>query len=98
MKYYEVAEITLNLNSKGYEMGDAVSYTHLDVYKRQILPSAMKNGCSVPLVRKKENLSDFWLRFYGNTKPRVTIWRMPYGTMKNTGRAGHRKRKRPYRC
>lgn len=22
MKYYEVAEITLNLNSKGYEMGD----------------------------------------------------------------------------
>lgn len=22
MEYYEVAEITLNLNSKGYEMGD----------------------------------------------------------------------------
>lgn len=25
MKYYEVAEITLNLNSKGYEMGDEES-------------------------------------------------------------------------
>lgn len=25
MEYYEVAEITLNLNSKGYEMGDEES-------------------------------------------------------------------------
>lgn len=25
MKYYEVAEITLNLKSKGYEMGDEES-------------------------------------------------------------------------
>ena len=27
-----------------------------------------ENGCSVPLVRKKENLSDFWLGFTGIQK------------------------------
>jgi hypothetical protein len=28
MEYYEVAEITLNLNSKGYEMGDEESLVY----------------------------------------------------------------------
>ena len=63
-----------------------------------ILPSATRNGCSVPSAGKKENLSGFWHQFYRNTKLRVTVWQMPYRTMKNMWRAGHMKRKRPYRC
>ena len=50
------------------------------------------------ISRKKENLSGFWHQFYRNTKLRVTVWQMPYRTMKNMWRAGHMKRKRPYRC
>ncbi len=63
-----------------------------------ILPSTTRNGCSVPSAGKKENLSGFWHQFYRNTKLRVTVWQMPYRTMKNMWRAGHMKRKRPYRC
>ena len=33
-----------------------------------ILPSATRNGCSVPSAGKKENLSGFWHQFYRNTK------------------------------
>lgn len=36
MKYYEVAEITLNLNSKGYEMGDEESSYMGPDYKKAI--------------------------------------------------------------
>ena len=63
-----------------------------------ILPSATRNGCSEPSAGKKENLSGFWHQFYRNTKLRTTVWQMPYRTMKNMWRAGHMKRKRPYRC
>ncbi len=63
-----------------------------------ILPSATRNGCSVPSAGKKENLSASGLSFTGTQKLRVTVWQMPYGTMKNMWRAGHMKRKRPYRC
>ena len=61
-------------------------------------PDFTRNGCSVPSAGKKENLSSFWHPFYRNTKLRVTVWQMPYRTMKNMWRAGHMKRKRPYRC
>lgn len=37
MKYYEVAEITLNLNSKGYEMGDEESSYMGPDYKKSHL-------------------------------------------------------------
>lgn len=36
MKYYEVAEITLNLKSKGYEMGDEESSYMGPDYKKAI--------------------------------------------------------------
>ena len=36
MKYYEVAEITLKLNSKGYEMGDEESSYMGPDYKKAI--------------------------------------------------------------
>ena len=36
MEYYEVAEITLNLNSKGYEMGDEESSYMGPDYKKAI--------------------------------------------------------------
>ena len=37
MEYYEVAEITLNLNSKGYEMGDEESSYMGPDYKKAII-------------------------------------------------------------
>lgn len=57
MKYYEVAEITLNLNSKGYEMGDEESSYMGPDYKKAICAcdEALSNWDRLDYRDKKEN-------------------------------------------
>ena len=57
MKYYEVAEITLNLNSKGYEMGDEESQYMGPDYKKAICAcdKALSNWERLDYRDKKES-------------------------------------------
>lgn len=57
MKYYEVAEITLNLNSKGYEMGDEESSYMGPDYKKAICvcDEALSNWERLDYRDKKES-------------------------------------------
>lgn len=57
MEYYEVAEITLNLNSKGYEMGDEESSYMGPDYKKAICAcdEALSNWERLDYRDKKES-------------------------------------------
>lgn len=57
MKYYEVAEITLNLNSKGYETGDEESSYMGPDYKKAICvcDEALSNWERLDYRDKKES-------------------------------------------
>ena len=74
--------------------------THMELFRDFLSdPTICNEERLLSAISQKEGESvRFLASVFGNTKTRVTIWRMPYGTMKNTWRAGHMKRKRPYRC